>query len=100
VRLTISIDSVPHQIDSTDPVLLGNWMVEIFARAGEMNNATHIQVQVFPSFVPDPNAPQGMRPDWIADTRIVGRIFQISSPRELVEALGKQLDEAEGLAHG
>jgi hypothetical protein len=95
VRLTISIDSVPHQIDSTDPVLLGNWMAEIFARAGEMSNATYISAQVYPSFIPDPASPQGMRADWIADTRIVGGVFQVKTPRELVEALARQLDDAE-----
>jgi hypothetical protein len=99
VRLTISIDGVPHPIDSTDPVLLGNWMVEIFARAGEISNATYITVQVYPSFIPDPAAPQGMRADWIADTRIVGRVFQVKTPRELVAALAKQLDDAEA-EHG
>ena len=95
MRLTISIDSVPHHIDSTDPVLLGNWMAEIFARAGEMSNATYISAQVYPSFIPDPAAPQGMRADWIADTRIVGGVFQVKTPRELVEALARQLDDAE-----
>ena len=100
MRLTISIDSISHQIDSTDPVLLGNWIEEIFARAGEMNNATYIQVQAFPSFVMDPSMPTGMRLDWIADSRIIGGVFRVKSPRELVEALGRQLDEAEGLDHG
>jgi hypothetical protein len=100
MRLTISIDNVPHQIDSTDPVLLGNWMLEIFARVGPFTPATYCQVQAYPSFVNDPSSPQGLRPDWIADTRIIGGVFQVKTPRELVEALAKQLDDAEGLDHG
>jgi len=102
MRLTISIDSYRHEIDSTDPELLGKWMLEIFARASTkgFNNATYITAQVFPSYIPDSSAPEGGRLDWIADSRIIGGIFQVSSPRDLVTALAKQIDDAEGLDHG
>jgi hypothetical protein len=100
MRLEIRVDSIPHQIDSTDPELLGKWVMEIFARVGPFTPATCCQVQAYPSFVSDPGSPQGLRPDWIADTRIIGGVFQVKSPRELVEALGRQLDEAEGLGDG
>jgi hypothetical protein len=94
MRLTIQIDNMPHQIDSTDPELLGKWVVEIFGRAVAqgIHPATFITVQAFPSWVPDA---QGGRPDWIADTRIIGSVYRIHSPRELVEILAKQVDEAE-----
>lgn len=98
MRLSINIDNIRHEIDSTDPELLGKWVVEIFARAGEMTNATWITFQAYPSWVPDSTVPNGGRPDWIADTRIIGGIFQVKSPRELVKALAKQIDEYEGLA--
>jgi hypothetical protein len=97
MRLTINIDGLGHQIDSTDPELLGKWMLEIFARAATsgFTNATYITVQVWPTWIPDASAPQGTRPDWVADTRIVGGVWQVASPRELVAALAKQLDDAE-----
>jgi hypothetical protein len=100
VRLEIRVDGYSFVIDSTDPELLGKWMLEVFARVGPFTPGTYCQVQAFPSFVSDPSSPQGLRPDWIADTRIIGGVFQVKSPRELVEALAKQLDEAEGLDHG
>ena len=100
VRLTISVDSISHQIDSTDPELLGRWMLEIFARAAAygISDATYIQAYAYPSWVPDSSATGGGKPDWIADTRIIGSTFLVKSPRELVEALSRQLDEAEELA--
>lgn len=101
MKLTISIDAMPHQIDSTDPELLAKWIEEIFARASTsgLSDATYITMQVFPSFVSDPAVSGGYRPDWIADTRIIGGVFQVRTPRELVEALAKQIDDAEAL-HG
>jgi len=100
VKITIQVDGYPFQIDTVDPELLGKWISEIFARVGPLGPASYIQVQAFPSFIMDRSAPQGMRPDWIADTRIIGGVFQVSSPRDLVTALAKQIDDAEGLDHG
>jgi hypothetical protein len=100
MRLTLNIDNYSHQIDTTDPELLGKWMEEIFARASStagFSNATYITAQVFPSYVPDSSVPSGGRMDWIADTRIIGGLFEISSPRDFVAALSKQLDDAEAL---
>jgi hypothetical protein len=100
MRLEIRIDNYSHLIDSTDPELLGKWMLEIFARSVPLGNASYIQVFAQPSWIVDSSEPSGGRPDWIADSRIVGSNFQVKTPRELVEALGRQLDEAEGLDHG
>jgi hypothetical protein len=98
MRLTITIDGASHTIDSTDPELLGKWVVEIFARVGQVTPATYIQVQAYPSYLPSHNGePVGL--DWIADSRIIGGVFRISSPRELVEGLARQLDDADQL-HG
>ena len=98
MRLTISIDNMAHQIDSTDPELLGKWVTEIFGRAAAwgITQATYIQVQIYPSFVAD-GSKEGSRPDWIADTRIIGQTYQIHSPRDLLAIMAKQLDEAEAL---
>jgi hypothetical protein len=47
MKLTICVDNMPMQIDSTDPELLGKWMLEVFARAAAhgITNATYITVQ-------------------------------------------------------
>ena len=97
MRLTILIDAMPHQIDSTDPELIGKWLAEIFGRAAAwgITPATQIEAQVYPSWVPADN-PDGSKPDWIADTRIIGRTYQVQSPRDVVTMLARQLDEAEG----
>jgi hypothetical protein len=97
MRLTISVDNYSHSIDSTDPELLGKWIVEIFSRAvaGGMNQNTYIQVQAYPSFVPD--GTPGGKLDWIADSRIIGGVFQPHSPQELLAALAQQLKDAEDL---
>ena len=98
MRLTIQVDATPHQIDSTDPELIGKWIAEIFGRAVAfgITPATDIRVQIYPSWVPSDTLERG-RPDWIADSRIIGNSYQIHSPRDLIAALSRQLDEAEAL---
>lgn len=92
MRLTITVDGQPHAIDSTDPELLGKWVVEIFARIGEVTPATYLQVQAWPSYIV--NGRNGAV-DWIADSRIISGVFRASSPRELLDGLAAQLDQAE-----
>jgi hypothetical protein len=96
MRLTIMVDGAYHVIDSTDPDLLGKWMTEIMGRivAHGIKPATYIQVQAFPSWIPDV---AGGHPDWIADSRIIGSTWQVASPREIVAALAQQLDDAEAM---
>ncbi len=96
MRLTISVDGQRHEIDSTDPELLGRWVVEIFERTGPFTPATYCTVQAYPSWVPSPDG-RG-RSDWIADARYFGDIYPVQTPREMLEALGKQLDKAEAHA--
>ena len=95
MRLELRINQYNHLIDSTDPEILGKWMVEMFARTGEFGPADIVQVFAQPSFISDHTAPSGVRLDWIADSRIIGGQFQVKTPRELVEGLAKQLDDAE-----
>lgn len=92
MRLELTIDSYFHQVDSTDPEILGKWMVEIFGRV-QWTPSTFIQVRAQPSYIP--GAPGGM--DWIADTRIIGQATRVKSPREVVEALSAWVDEWERL---
>lgn len=99
VKLILRIDGYHHEIDSTDPEIIGKWLVEIFARIGPTwSPATFIQMQVQPSYLP---AVPGGEPqfDWIADTRFTGRLYPVKSPREVVEVLGKMIDEYEGTTH-
>ena len=98
MRLTIEIDNVRHEIDSTDPELLGKWIVESFGRAiaAGITPATYIRVQAYPSWVPDANQPGG-RADWITDSRILGNSYQVWSPRDLLKARSDELDRADAL---
>ncbi len=96
MRLILSIDSIPHQIDSTDPDLLAKWIIEMFGRIREITPATLIELQTYPSVLPQ-SADGGWRPDWITDSRIIGQVIQIRSPRDLIAALSKQLDDLEAL---
>lgn len=91
--LTVSIDAYSHQIDSTDPELLGKWIIEIFGRYMPFSMATQVRFQAYPSWGTDETG-QG-RPDWIANTAIIGQPWPVRSPRELLDALATQLDRAE-----
>lgn len=95
MKLRLIIDAVYHEIDSTDPDLLARWIVEIFGRIPEITPATLIQVQAYPSYLPD--ADGQWQADWAADSRILGRMDTIRSPRDLLAALSKQLDDLEAL---
>ena len=95
MKLRLIIDNIWQEIDSTDPDLLARWIMEIFGRIPQITPATLIQVQAFPSYLPDANGQ--WRADWAADSRVLGRLDPIKSPRELLEALTKQLDDLEAL---
>lgn len=94
MRLTLQIDGMRHEIDSTDPETLGRWMVEILARVTHPTPATLIQMQAWASWLPD-DSPQGGHPDWIADTRYTGNLATVSTPRDIVNALAAWVDEYE-----
>jgi hypothetical protein len=93
VRLQINIDSIVHNIDSCDPELLGKWVIEILRRPREITPATWITVQAWPSYLEGDDGQMHM--DWPTDGRYLGRQAEIRTPRDLVAALGKFLDEAE-----
>jgi hypothetical protein len=98
MRLSLFIDGIPHQIDTTDPDLMARWLVEIFGRIQELTPATLIEFRTQPSFLYGKDRQPAM--DWIADSAIIGQQHRILSPRDFVTALGRQLDEAEALANG
>lgn len=86
MKLGIQIDAYYHSIDSVNPELLGQWIMEIFGRAvvGGITPATQILVRAMPSYIPTED---GFRTDWIADTHFFESITNVRSPRALVEAL-------------
>ena len=96
MRLALSVDNMRYEIDSTDPELLGRWVVEIFTRTGPFTPATYCTVQAYPSFTRDPETGQD-RPDWVADSRVLGRMDVIRTPRDLLDALARQLADLEAL---
>lgn len=97
MRLEISVDNYRHQIDSTNPELLGQWVVEIFDRITKngWHQATYVTVQAYPTFVYDEYG--NSVHDWIADSRVIGAINVIHSPQELVDALQAQITEMEAI---
>lgn len=98
MRLRLMIDGIAHECDSTDPDLLGKWIMEIFGRIRQITPATLIEFQASPSWVPTSTEMDGRwQPDWLADSRVIGQIRQIRSPRDLVAELGKIIDEYEEL---
>ena len=90
MRLRLIVDSYGHDIDSTDPELLGKWIIEIFGRI-TWSPATYVQVQVGPSYIP------GVKPgfDWIADSRYMVQQATVKSPRDVIAAMSAALDEYE-----
>jgi hypothetical protein len=95
VRLRIEIDSLTHGIDSSDPVTLGRWIVEILARAElTWSPATHIMLQAHPSWLPTEDG-RG-RFDWIADARSVGNLYPVRTPQDVVDAMQRQIDDLAG----
>jgi hypothetical protein len=96
MRLRIQIDGMHHEIDSTDPVTLGRWIVEILARAEQSwSPATMIMVQASPSWLPSVDG-RG-RSDWITDARVIGNVYHVRTPKDLLDALQQQLNEVEAL---
>lgn len=97
MRLKLIIDGIYHEIDSTDPELLGKWIVEILGRVRNPTPATMFQMQAQPSWIPD-DGPHGGHLDWVADTRIIGQMVTITSARDLVAALSDQIDQWEAIS--
>lgn len=98
MRLTIQIDGINHGIDTADPELMSKWIIEIFGRMREWNSSTWVTMQAWPSLLPvDREGRTDWVADWVADSRIIGRRVEVKSPRDLVAALGRQLDEYDAL---
>jgi hypothetical protein len=95
MRVEMRVDGIIRTIDSRNPDLLAQWLLEIFSEV-EWNAATECRVWCWPSFAPP--GPRGPRrdwadslPDWVTDSRFLGFPVEAKSPEELLDSLGEQL---------
>jgi hypothetical protein len=94
VRLELNVDGASHYVDSTDPDLLGRWIVEILARGVPYHPASYITVQAYPSFLPaNPETGRSRGPDWIGGGH--RREVTDRTPRGVLAALAATLDQLE-----
>lgn len=96
MRLTIAVDNLRHEIDSTDPETLARWILEIIGRFA-WTPATYAYFQVYPSFTLNRETGE-YAPDWVADSRVLGEFTQFRGPRDLLIALADQIERQEELA--
>lgn len=97
MRVELSIDGYTKAIDTVNPELLARWLLEQFAII-QWTPATYCRVQAWPSFNPYPGRPAEpgeQQADWICDTRYLGGITEIRSPRDFLAQLTAQLNEYE-----
>lgn len=80
-----------YQIDSLHPDTLGKWLLEIFDRI-RPDHVCPARVQVWPSWSPD-----GKEADFVVDNRVLGRLYQVRKPREVIERMLEMVKEAEEL---
>jgi hypothetical protein len=89
MRVHVDIDNYGFDISTRNPELLARWLVEIFAEV-EWTPATNIRVWVQPGWVTRDGQPV---PDWLADSRVLGRWTPVQTPQEFVNSLQEQIDE-------
>lgn len=94
MRLELWIDNIKYEIDSTDPELLGKWILEIIGRV-RWSPATYSKFMVWPSYIQDENGVWVV--DWVADSRILGHVYPFSTPQDILDALQGQINEQEKL---
>lgn len=91
-RITIRLDGYHFQIDSTNPRILAEWMMEIFGRQKEYHPSSYIQVNIEPSYIPDPASPDGYKSDWWTNVHY-WQEYRARTPQELIEEVQKHLRE-------
>ena len=79
-----------HVISSSDPVTIGRWLAETIALT-QLSPAYPGRLIAWPGLLPDGS------PDWVADKRVMGRHYEVTGPRSMLEALQSQLEEVEAL---
>ena len=54
MRVTITVDTYPFRIDTTDPYTLGRWVTEIFTHVEpHISPSSYITVEIWPSYRPN-----------------------------------------------
>lgn len=81
----------PHRIDSNNPELLAQWLLETFGRIAP-DRSMPCQVQVWPSFDEQPG--NTARYDWIVNASYLHPLIDICTPDELIERMTRQLEES------
>ena len=82
-------------IDTRDLSMLARWIVQTLADL-QPTPQTPATVMAWPQWAPSEDA-QG-RTDWIADSRILGQMVKVLTPRDVVDVLRGQIEEQEKLA--
>ena len=82
-------------IDTRDLSMLARWIVQTLADLQPTPQAP-ATVMAWPQWAPSEDA-QG-RADWIADSRVLGQMVKVLTPRDVVDVLRGQIEEQEKLA--
>jgi hypothetical protein len=93
VRVEMRIDGITRIMDSRNPDLLAQWLLEIFSEV-EWSPETWCQIVCWPSFAYGPSgrtAGASALPDWVTDSRFLGIPVDARTPEELLHGLGEQL---------
>ncbi len=84
-----------RSIDTRDLDMLARWIVQTLLDF-QPTPYMPAMVQAWPQWAPSEDG-QG-RADWITDSRILGYMQQVRTPREVVDYLAEQVERQEKLA--
>lgn len=87
----------PYIITTRNLDTLGTWMVETLATIKPTGEAP-ARMLVWPQFTFTPDSGPNGIPDWICDTRVLGKPGTILRPLDAVEYLRASVERAEELA--
>jgi len=89
VKLSLSVDGLPAQIDTRDPELLARWLLEQFALIN-WTPATLVEAWAYPTW----DYSRDPRPDWLTDSVQLSERWRVKSPEDVVAALSAALGRA------
>lgn len=93
LQLESGWDGRNYIITTSDPEMLGRWLVEHIAKV-RPDMAAPTKIMVWPDLTPEG------KPDWISNSCVIGASGIAFSPQEIVDYLQKQIDRARDLAVG
>ena len=92
MRLILRIDGLQTQIDTRNPELLARWLLEQFALI-RWTPATIVEAQAYPSWS-DWKEGGKAKADWLTDSRLLGELWRVKSPEDVVQQLQAALNRA------